>query len=372
MTAVTLDVRSLSGTMAKILLVFLFERGGMTLEELAYRTGVRDLKTLRLACRDMARPEMGFLVSQSGAHGKETWLPAGALLPKIRQAYFPERGNPPICFENPEIQNGGIPRSAGIKQPELLSENAPERGFPPICLENTSQNGGIPRSAPGSIMMIDESLNHQNQESSIMNPGEKLTVAILLNAVESLFGDTLDPSEVPADSSPELVLSWIVKVYQDRNRLKSPLGLLRARLCAKAPRSLPKDWQDRLPGEFMAAIGLHPQAAQVVASAEPGVDADELEDEPDVSVRISSQHMAWLQLQMQLCAEMPRANYERYVQRVLFIGWEPENSLMLLKSTDPEAAEWFTDRLVTSIQRQLCGLLNQQNVTVKVIAREQP
>ncbi|HEY3310568.1 MAG TPA: hypothetical protein VGK00_02905 [Anaerolineales bacterium] len=55
--------------------------GGLTLEELGQRCGMRDLGELRKACRELEQ-QRGMLVSNIGAHGQRTWRMLGRLLLK--------------------------------------------------------------------------------------------------------------------------------------------------------------------------------------------------------------------------------------------------------------------------------------------------
>ena len=258
------DVRLLSGTMAKILLVFLFERGGMTIDELSYRTGVRDLKTLRLACKDFERQDMGLLVAQRGEHGKEVWMPAGALLPEVRDAYFPvpERGKPPLCIEMDENQNGGNPRSEDENEVIL----APERGKPPLC--------------KGSDRLIDINTNKINKINNLQsepeneNPKNGLPpYPKIIEGVCVLRGKKGDPdylwespsiTDLPRETTAAQFLAWVVKAHGDRERLDSPVGMICRRLRSKTTRSLPKNWRERLPVEFLDEIGVEHAEVETV------------------------------------------------------------------------------------------------------------
>jgi len=72
-----LDVSQLSGVMARALLVLALEAREITLTELSQRSGVRDLKSLRLACHQLARSG-GPLEMEVGPHGRQSWKLAAA------------------------------------------------------------------------------------------------------------------------------------------------------------------------------------------------------------------------------------------------------------------------------------------------------
>ena len=81
-------INSLTGPQAKIILVYLAVRGGMTIQELKQRTGVKDLHTLQAACDGLSGPPFEMLVKQTMDHNKFVWLPAGGLLPMMSGCYF--------------------------------------------------------------------------------------------------------------------------------------------------------------------------------------------------------------------------------------------------------------------------------------------
>jgi DnaD/phage-associated family protein len=258
-----LDVRLLSGTMAKIVLVMLFEHGGMTIDELSYRTGIRDLKTLRLACKDLTRSDTGLLVSQTMSHGREVWSRGDKLLPLMRDAYFqiPERGNPPTCIDAEVIQNGGIPRSDDENGLFLL----PERGNPPTCT--------------GSINQIDRLIEDDKEEPA---PEKFPTLAKILEGLNILRGMKVgghydanmlwlapDASSIPEKTPAKLALAWVVKTYSDRARLVNPVGQIITRLRSGSSRSLPENWQERLPTEYLRAIDMVLRVVDDLPANEP-------------------------------------------------------------------------------------------------------
>lgn len=67
-------LQSLQGSQALVALAYLLIRRAMTIEELSAVTG-KEHKTVRSAVKGMAAKDL--LFKQVGAHGKETWLPAG-------------------------------------------------------------------------------------------------------------------------------------------------------------------------------------------------------------------------------------------------------------------------------------------------------
>jgi DnaD/phage-associated family protein len=259
-------VRSLSFAQAKILLVMLVERGGLTAEELAFRTGIKDMKTLRAACKELARSEFGLLASQSGAHGRVTWIPSGLLLPLTRSAYFDEPESPPLL-----TQIGDFPLP---DDEQFIIDDIPDRGFSPTWNENQVSDRGKSPICEGSIRLMIDDLN-----SSSSGGGENLEFPILekiltaMNVIrgmkfqgkynESLPWESLSQAEINPKTHPKLALAWVVKAYTDRERLNNPVGMVLTRLKTGAFRSLPENWQERLPGEYLMALGVqHSQTQQ--------------------------------------------------------------------------------------------------------------
>ncbi len=274
-------VRSLSGAQAKIILVLLVERGGLTVEEISFRSGIKDVKTLRAACKELARSEFGLLVTQTGAHGKVTWFPSGLLLPFVREAYFDQ--NP-----QPMLQGGENPLS---ESDLLIIDAVPERGKSPLCHDDQAPERGKSPLWTGSIrLMIDES----SSCSSSAN-GEKFpTLETILDAMSTLRGmkvqgrydaqmpwESLSASALPEKTPAKLALAWVVKAYGDRQRLNNPVGMVLSRLKAFEPRSLPANWQERLPAECLQALGIATQPPLSPAEPAPDLPVDDIPEPPE-------------------------------------------------------------------------------------------
>jgi hypothetical protein len=83
-----LFITALSGAQAKIVLLFLGIHGGMTVDEIRQRTGIKDKNTVQEACSNLAAPPFQILAHQTLAHGKVVWMPVAGILPQLRDAYF--------------------------------------------------------------------------------------------------------------------------------------------------------------------------------------------------------------------------------------------------------------------------------------------
>jgi hypothetical protein len=332
-----LFVRSISEAQAKIVLALLFKRGGMTIEELEQRTGM-GRKSLYRACEGLAAEPYNMLVKQTGRHNRLVWAPSSALLPAIAGHYF------------------AVP---DVSQEHIYPELADGEDFQ-LCRNDTTGNEIEPENAPdvsqgpnwkGSIMMTDELSIHSKDRSSIMNPPRENFPAVesLLEGLDVLFGDVLDISEIPAGTPAKFLLAWIVKTYHDRHKLSNPLGLIRARVMAKTPRSLPSNWQERLPGEYLAAIGVAVPLPETCLGED---EADEAEPEAESEIE-----RIWRLVIAQL--ELPRSS-DRVVREAMPVKWDAQAGVLTVAARDQEAVEWLESRLRISAARMLCGMMNCQ------------
>ena len=354
----SLVIRSLSPAMSKILLAFIFCSRAMTVDDIRTQTGLNDRHTIYQACRDLADPAYGMLVKQTGEHGKDVWIPAGALLPMMRSSYFGAGGggNSTTWLETQPMQHFQmveIPPSGNEKDGQKAPKTADYES-------QISQLVEIPPAETGSIMMmIDESLT-TTESSSIMNPKteKQPTTETILGNMEILFGCALDPGDIPADVQPVLILAWIYKAFQDRKNLKNPCGMIRARLASHSPRKLPKNWQEHLPVEYLEAIGMAIKPAGVVIQDEPDLVRDDppVEEVPRAAEGLSK---IWDEILNILAVEMPRASFGQYVQDTRPVSWQPDLGLFQVLAR-ADARAWLEDRMISTIRHYLSGILGQE------------
>ena len=232
-----LFVRSISAAQARLVLALLLGQinsacSGLSVEELEYRTGV-GRKALYRACDELCAAPYNLLVRRSAAHNRAIWELSEALAERAQM---------------------GSKAPTGAAQPE-----------------NAVPVGAQGPNCAGSIRLIDEPMNDVDEEEQ---PAENLPA--LQNILEGLSvlrgmrsGSRYNPAlawespclaDVPGRTPARLALAWVVKAYANRERLQSPVGLVLTRLKTCAARSLPADWQQRLPAEYLRAIGLTPPA----------------------------------------------------------------------------------------------------------------
>jgi hypothetical protein len=130
-------------------------------------------------------------------------------------------------------------------------------------LQKPVSGSGKSEAETGSIMIDDDELinskkheiNHQSEPASEKIIFPKL--AVILEKLDMLFGESLGMDAIPADTSPKLALAWISKLWVDFKRpgstLNNPHGVLVRRLKAKEPRKL---HLEVLPDEYLVSIGL--------------------------------------------------------------------------------------------------------------------
>jgi hypothetical protein len=357
MTEINTDIflRSIDGSTAKVILAFLFNRGGMTLEELQIRTGL-DPKTLSKSVKLLSSSVYQMLSSQRGDHGRITWLPVRSLLPGLSSVWFgiSDRENFPIC-EDGRVEQLGSGR-----------ENLP------TWSEKTgSESENLPTWA-GSDLIDDDpfSKNHHQR----FEPGPALPdPENLLSAIGALRGklndseyqwEPLSIGDLPKGITSIEILAWIVKVYKDRERLRTPEGLLRIRLIQRAKRNLYPGWDKRLPVEFLSFIGF------------ASIEGEPLGDDPDEPAETENERFPdpeldklWSPIREQFRMEMPRDTFALRVEPLIPAAYE-DGSLTLI-APDKYTRDWVDSRLSTSIQRLMVGICNHSDPRIEIITPEE-
>lgn len=333
-------VRSIKGAPASVLWVLVLVRRSLTLRDLIAYTDYHADK-LRAAIDVLTGYEL--VKTDKLAHGESIFsIGAGYqyLISGIGPALIgnPEHDLIGFCAEDDEIQNT-IKSDSGAEIPEKQGQNTIK-----------SDSGG-PKQ--GSIMMIDDESLIINDSSSIRTRETLPNLEILLEATELLFGETLDFCDLPAGTTSAQLLPWLVKGWHDRNRLKNPLGMIRVRVRSGTPRSLPKNWQERLPSDFLKAIGVITQSAPV----EPDP-ADEPEPEIIAAEVDAPIGRAWEAVKTQLQGQIPRGNFASYVGDTLPLRWEADARRLTVLARDERARDWLENRLTSTAEHLLAGVLN--------------
>lgn len=199
--------------------------------------------------------------------------------------------------------------------------------------------------------------------------------------------------------NPEHVLGWIVKAYQDRERLKGgsgPIGLLVSRLrSGEAPNAFFVDnAQEILPERYMEKIGLYQadcpycdlrlptrSALQTHIEAEhPEPEEDESEEtvfetaptDPSVLEPINggmNARQAWESILGQLQMEMPRAHFNTWVRNAEAARFDGNTLYVAVRNG--YARDWLESRLTATVNRLLIGVLNSSDITVQFVTYDE-
>jgi DnaD/phage-associated family protein len=194
------------------------------------------------------------LVKQTGPHNRTVWMPSSTLLPIFRESYLLPDVHQSDNWEEPELSQLYITCTTGA---ENGSKTVPD------VLQSDNCAGSI-------RLMIDDLNSSSSGEISEFPILEKILTAMnkLRGMVfqgqyrEDIPWESLSLEDFDKRTPPKLALAWVVKAYGDRTRMPNPVGLVFKRLRDGSFRSLPANWQERLPGEYLLALGIQPPQAQ--------------------------------------------------------------------------------------------------------------
>ena len=348
----SLDLRLLSGAMAKVILLLEHHPQGLTLREISCLCGVRDLGYLRKDCH--ALQEMGLLeVACYEAHGRAVWLLVnleGGEKPSSEAVSGGEK--PPARGEKPSSEN----RSRGQKPPSedpSGGEKSPGGGEKPPS-EESLKDLRLKDS-------VSKTLSCESQ--AVCDEGSK---RFWLEQAVLLFGKPVTWHASFAQKEAGELLGWLAQAHEAwRNRQSSrPWGLvykgLRGEMASKQPdrrfREDPLAW---LPEEYLKVCGL--EAAAPPPDPQPEEDEQDPEESdplgllPPEQARIAR---AWQSLLGLLEEEMPRGMFEGWVSDTRVLDWDENEGLLRVLARDAPAVEWLESRIQSLAGRLLCGILN--------------
>jgi hypothetical protein len=242
----------------------------------------------------------------------------------------------------------------------------------------SAPGSGKSDSGTGSIRLIDdESFLSKKENHHQSEPLPKLET--VFDALPILFGEgnDLSSADVPADISPRLALAWIAKVYQDWRRKNSqvhnPIGIIRARLKAHAPRKL---HLEALPDDFLEEIGIQlaREAAPHTLAFEIGsvsAETEELEENQVTELNSLEIAQAWSEVLRQLreADEMPRASYESWVHGSFPVAWDERAGMLEVAAKNSYARNWMSERLTSQVAGLLAGMLKRE-VIIRFVTEE--
>jgi DnaA-like protein len=212
----------------------------------------------------------------------------------------------------------------------------------------------------------------------------------ILAQTNLLFDGSVVSSKGLENCLPMEVLAWCAYAFHQKNKLSGPAGLVRRRLLDQedAPLWTTEQWPQVLPERFLEALQLltfvceiceskfktrraleehsATHSAPVVEDLKP---VAVLEDE-SVLVPIDG-HMnasqAWQAVLGQLQMEMPRASFDTWVRDTKACRYG-RNTLQV-GVRNAYARDWLADRLQSTAQRLLVGIL-AQSVTIEFVVSE--
>ncbi len=270
---------------------------------------------------------------------------------------------------------------------EVKNENRSQSDSRLENVEISGKNRSESDSQTGSIKILiddDESYLKTDSSSSILNPERKFpTLEMVLSNLDIVFDDELHVGDVPANTSPELALAWVSKLYKDkyidRRKLDNPIGTLITRLRSGARRKMHLEF---LPDAYLTAVGLW-QKRCVFCDADftskSSFDAHMLDgheqDEPDPDAiqvfeptqpgdELAEPRRVWGMVLDQLRPEVGRAAFESWLQNTVVVGFEQE--VLQVGTNRKYAQDWLTRR-ATDLAEKLVSEIMGISVSVKFV-----
>jgi hypothetical protein len=297
--------------------------------------------------------------------------------------------------------------------------------------ESSSINTEVRKIAPA------ETLRLQAEESrsplSATEKADRQQVVRMISNLPLLFDPMefglLEMRPVFRDLEPQFVLGWIVKAYQDREKLRvggGPIGLIVKRLSAgEAPNPfyvehcveiLPESYLEKVGGliefecgcdfchrkfDLRAERDAHEKAehpyqcmectAWFLTEAEEKTHYDQVHNpdnldrkhadlvplmvQADISVttrlnngQSMSPAQAWQSVLGQLQIEMPRASFETWVRDTQVVRYDGNALTVIVRNS--YARDWLENRIQSTVERMLVGILNQSVKVVFTVAQD--
>ncbi len=343
--------RSLTGLPSTILLILLCNPRPMSGGELVVWAASND-DDVRKATKVLGPEGLGFVAVSlrergekwySLAEGAQQILPGFVALPAAGLLGKPESDLSEPGFVDGRVQPVDEPEMGenGAKMAENSPKNAPE--------------SDLSEPETGSIMIDDDSINQNKSKINHQSEPEKAKiifpkVSVICQNLEMLFGESLATSAIPANTSAELMLAWVAKLWVDYKRpnsqLNNPLGVLVRRLKAREGRKL---HLENLPDDFLVAIGIRTERKKAPSIEEMQADWDAentrlaAEQERREKVlnslgrQVSERWQAALEI---LREELPRAAFETWCSNARALADGPDG--LVVGCHNDYAADWMT------------------------------
>lgn len=208
--------------------------------------------------------------------------------------------------------------------------------------------------------------------------GQPSTLQIL-EATELLWHKTMTLHGIE-HKSRRAAIGWVAQAWDQRQHLRSPQGLIYARLSTdKLPQEKyyehPRQY---LPEEYLVHLGLMEPVTEEIPAEEPAPDyVDELENV--VTVLSSEQFIpnphepvnavqVWEQAKQQLREHVNKANFLTWVQPSKGLRFDGNSQTLIVLAGNPYTCAWLNERMLSHAVRAVSDLLGQ-TATVQFVTK---
>lgn len=254
------------------------------------------------------------------------------------------------------------------------AENAENRTTDDIVVVKESTDSELIQETTPTVLNGEASAKNRTDANE---PALKLPTATqILAQTPLLFSGAVVMSQGLENHDPLDVLRWCAYVYSQRRTMTAPGGVVRNNLkWKKAPPAWTAEkWFETLPNNFLEALGLKSPEAEEESQRPDDEPVEILPFFPDDSVnqrlndgKTMSPAQAWQAVLGQLQIEMPRASFETWVRDAKAIRYD--RNALTIGVANRYTAEWLENRLTSTVERLLIGILNAE-VEVKFVVTE--
>lgn len=215
-------------------------------------------------------------------------------------------------------------------------------------------------------LKIKDKNERKKEVGSFWTLAKKLDAETILSETHLLFDGKTVTSFAIEQSDPLTVLMVLAHAYDQRDRLKSPAGFAYRRLQRQqAPdKKYQHDPEQYLPNDFLHALGLQELKVLDVEPEQDETEAWSLDEEPEPSPECKW----WESVKGQLQMEMPRSLFDTWVRDTKAVRFE--NETMCVSVRNAYARDWLDNRIASTAQRLLVGIMNQSVSVEFVVAAE--
>jgi hypothetical protein len=230
------------------------------------------------------------------------------------------------------------------------------------------------------VLLSTLSINELKNEEEEVAPN-KLKSSLLLSKITKLFDPidygtiTIKPEfrKLPAS----IVLGHIAKAYHDRKGLSQPIGYLTS-LLNKNEQPDPfymAEFRRVLPADYLEAVGMGEyicaeceKVFKTAAKLEQHTNYMHPEPEPFEVKPLENSEVSktWQSILAQLQMEMPRASFDTWVRDTMPVSFG--DGVLTVSTQNAYARDWLENRLASTINRLLVGIMNTDVIQVQFVA----